>query len=224
VSTQSFSTWKVVVKHVKMLKPSEPNNRQIQASIRRQQILEAAVRLFAQKGIAKTTTRQIAQKAGVAEGLIFRYFPTKLNLVRAVTGTPHVILGDLRKILEDAQARPVEEVMGQIATVWLELLRREADITSIMFGEALTNPEIGGVLYQVIEEGSARIGKFLDASKKAGRIAKSVDTKTITHIYMSSILMFFIRYRDLSENDWKKESASFANKLASVWLRMAARR
>ena len=80
----------------------QQNSRQLQATARRQQILEAAVRLFAQKGVARTTTRQIAQEVGVAEGLIFRYFPTKLDLVRAVTGSPHVILGDLREILNQS--------------------------------------------------------------------------------------------------------------------------
>ena len=167
------------------------NVRKQQASARRQQILEAAVRLFAQQGVAKTTTRQIAQEVGVSEGLIFRYFPTKLDLVQAVTGSPHVFLGDLRKILQDAKAKPVAEVMGRVATVWLELLHREADLSSILFGEALINPEIGGILYQVIEEGAAGIEQFLDAGKQAGKITALVDAKTVAHMYMASILMSF---------------------------------
>ena len=205
---------------MKTLTPGKQNIRQIQASARRQQILEAAVRLFAQKGVARTTTRQIAQEAGVAEGLIFKYFPTKLDLVRAVIGTPHVILRDLRKILDESKTQSVEEVMGQIATVWLDLLHRESDISSILFGEALINPEIGDILHQVIEEGASNIGQFLDASKQAGRMTTLVDTKTVAHMYMSSILMFFIRYRNLSEEDWKRESSIFAQDLKSAWLRM----
>ena len=196
------------------------NSRQMQASARRQQILEAAVRLFAQKGVARTTTRQIAQEVGVAEGLIFRYFPTKLDLVRAVTGSPHVILGDLREILKDGKTRPVADVMGRVATVWLDLLHREAKISSILFGEALINPEIGHIHYQVIEEGATILERYLEAAKQAGKITALVDTKTIAHIYMSSILMFFLRYRHLNEKAWKKESAIFANHLKAAWLRM----
>lgn len=200
--------------------PGKQNLRQQQASARRKQILEAAVRLFAQQGVARTTTRQIAQEVGVSEGLIFRYFRTKLELVQAVTGSPHVFLGDLRKILKDAKGQPVEEVMGRVATVWLDLLHREADISSIMFGEALINPEIGDILHQVIEEGATGVEQFLDASKQAGKITGLVDTKTIAHMYMASILMFFLRYRHLNERDWKKESAIFAKSLKVAWLRM----
>ena len=40
--------------------------------------------LFADRGIAATTSREIAKVAGVAEGTIFRYFPTKNDLARDV--------------------------------------------------------------------------------------------------------------------------------------------
>lgn len=50
---------------------------------RRQRILEAALDLFAQQGFERTSTRQIAQAAGVAEGTIFNYFSTKRDLLIA---------------------------------------------------------------------------------------------------------------------------------------------
>ncbi len=208
------------LKEIKTSTLGKQNVRQQQASARRQQILESAVRLFAQQGVARTTTRQIAQDVGVAEGLIFRYFPAKLDLVRAVTGSPHIILGDLRNILKDSEALPVAEIMGRVAAVWLGLLHREANISSIMFGEALINPEIGGILYQVIEEGSSVLVQFLEAKKQEGKITALVNTKTAAHMYMASILMFFLRNRHLNEEDWKIESEIFADDLKGAWLRM----
>ena len=198
------------------------NVRQQQAAARRQQILETAVRLFARQGVARTTTRQIALEVGVSEGLIFSYFPTKLELVRAVTGSPLLILGDLRNILQDGKAEPMAEVIGRLATVWLDLLHREADLSSILFGEALINPEISGVLYQVIEGGSSVIVQFLEAKKQDGEITALVDIKTAVHMYMASILMFFLRNRHINEEDWKRESEIFADNLKGAWLRMVA--
>jgi AcrR family transcriptional regulator len=43
----------------------------------RRQILDAAHRLFAEKGFGATTTRDIAQAAGIASGTLFNYFPAK---------------------------------------------------------------------------------------------------------------------------------------------------
>src|SRR5579859_6433291 len=184
-----------------------PHIRRQQAAVRRQQIVEAAIRLFAQHGVASTTTRQIAQEVGVTEGLIFRYFPTKLDLVRAVTSSAHVFLGDLRIILQDATAQPLAEAMGRVATVWLDLLHREAALSSILFGEALINPDIGGLLDEVITEGATGLERFLNARKQAGEITPLVETKTIAHMYMASTLMFFLRYRHLPEEAWTRESA-----------------
>lgn len=44
---------------------------------RKKMIVEAAAPLFAEYGFAGTTTKQIAKTAGVSEGLIFKYFPSK---------------------------------------------------------------------------------------------------------------------------------------------------
>jgi AcrR family transcriptional regulator len=43
-------------------------------------ILQAALDLFSRKGFARTTTKAISQKAGIAEGTLFNYFPTKEDL------------------------------------------------------------------------------------------------------------------------------------------------
>src|ERR1041384_1919084 len=51
---------------------------------RRQQIITAAMELFAQKGFRGTTARERATQAGVNEAIIFRYFKTKEELYNAI--------------------------------------------------------------------------------------------------------------------------------------------
>ena len=51
---------------------------------RRLQILAVAVRLFSQKGFRGTTTKEIAQAAGVSEAMVFRHFATKEELYSAI--------------------------------------------------------------------------------------------------------------------------------------------
>jgi AcrR family transcriptional regulator len=51
---------------------------------RRLQILAVAVRLFSQKGFRGTTTKEIAQAAGVSEAMVFRHFATKEELYAAI--------------------------------------------------------------------------------------------------------------------------------------------
>jgi AcrR family transcriptional regulator len=51
---------------------------------KRQEILQAAIELFAAKGFRGTTTRDLAAKAGVNEAIIFRHFVNKTELYRAI--------------------------------------------------------------------------------------------------------------------------------------------
>ncbi|WP_437507082.1 TetR/AcrR family transcriptional regulator [Sorangium sp. So ce1099] len=49
-------------------------------------IVEAAVAAFAEQGFHGTATRDIARRAGVAEATIFKYFPSKRDLLLGVLG------------------------------------------------------------------------------------------------------------------------------------------
>ena len=51
---------------------------------RREQILRGAMELFAEKGFRGATTREIAQHLGISEALMFKYFPSKEALYRAI--------------------------------------------------------------------------------------------------------------------------------------------
>jgi AcrR family transcriptional regulator len=51
---------------------------------RRRQILQVAMRLFSQHGFRGTTTKEIAQAAGVSEAMVFRHFANKEELYSAI--------------------------------------------------------------------------------------------------------------------------------------------
>ncbi len=51
---------------------------------RRRSIVESAMPLFARRGFAGTTTREIARQAGVSEALLFQHFPSKAALYQEI--------------------------------------------------------------------------------------------------------------------------------------------
>ncbi|MFY4774186.1 TetR/AcrR family transcriptional regulator [Metabacillus sp. RGM 3146] len=51
---------------------------------KQQKVVDAAIKIFAEKGFANTSTSEIAEQAGVAEATIFRHYGTKENLLLSV--------------------------------------------------------------------------------------------------------------------------------------------
>ena len=61
---------------------------------KRNAILDAATRLFAERGLTAAPTSEISKQAGVAEGTLFTYFKTKDDLINALYREIKLELGD----------------------------------------------------------------------------------------------------------------------------------
>jgi AcrR family transcriptional regulator len=61
-------------------KNKKPGGRQENKERTKERILKAALSLFREKGLDRTTTREISTRAGIAEGTLFNYFKTKEDL------------------------------------------------------------------------------------------------------------------------------------------------
>ncbi len=201
-----------------------PTSRQLQAQARREQILEAAVTLFAEQGFDGTSTRQIAAAVGVTEGLIFHYFPTKADLVSAVLESRHGFIIKLREILADANRRPVGEVLPEVAATWLRTLRAETAIASVMFGAALTNEQVGVALQGIVREGIVRLATYLRARIQAGELRATLPVETSAQMFIAPLMAFFLTHRTVSDDEWDRHGSIFVQELFTVWLEGARAR
>src|SRR5688500_13032654 len=61
-----------------------PTTRQRRKEARPQELLEAALALFVEKGFAATRAEEVAQRAGVSKGTLYLYYPSKEELFKAV--------------------------------------------------------------------------------------------------------------------------------------------
>ena len=199
-----------------------PTVRQQQAAVRREQILGTALKLFAAQGFDATSTRQIAKEAGIAEGLIFHYFPTKARLLTAILEDRlegrRAFRTQLRPLLEDAGGKPAPEVLRAVAAGWLATLRRDEEIVIVLFTTAQTNPEVRQAWQGLIREGAELLTGYLAARVAAGELRKDLPLETAATMFVSSLMIFFLTRRDLPDPEWHEQSEAYARELISVWL------
>lgn len=109
-------------------------------ALRRDQLLGAALDLFCEHGYAGTSTRRIAEAAGVAEGLIFHYFPSKQALLLAVAAQQPSFAGHVLALLLDPGTRTARELLREMAIGLAEVSGRRLAFVNFMLAEAHVNP------------------------------------------------------------------------------------
>lgn len=107
----------------------------------RRRILDAAERLFARDGFEATPTARIAQRAGVPKGLLFYYFPKKIDVLRTLL-SERLPSAPLCEPTQVARPGDLPGSLLRLARV-LDLGRHESLVLrTILFREASTHPEV----------------------------------------------------------------------------------
>jgi len=199
-----------------------PTARQRLAAARREQLLETALGLFAVQGFDATSTRQIAKEAGVAEGLIFHYFPTKASLLTAILQDRlegrRAFRTRLRPLLEGASGEGVLEVLRAVASGWLATLRRDEEFVVVLFATAQTNPEVRAAWQGLIREGTELLTGYLASRVEAGELREDLPLETAATMFVSSLVIFFLARRQLPDREWREQSEAYVRELIAVWL------
>ncbi|MCA9917825.1 MAG: TetR/AcrR family transcriptional regulator [Anaerolineales bacterium] len=130
---------------------TEKQNEDIRSATRTQ-ILNSAMQLFAEKGYAHTTTRNIATAAGLSVGLMYHYFDSKESLLRAVFDFVMARIDE--RITAVLQTSPPGTVITNLLHAIFDLLASEQEF-SALFYMLRTQPAIMSVLGDDFRERTA---------------------------------------------------------------------
>jgi AcrR family transcriptional regulator len=138
----------------------------------RERILEAALRLFAEKGYEATTMRDVAREAGSSLGLAYRYFASKeefalalyMRLAEELEGWVRVGLvgGTIAERFEWAMVVKLDQVSphrGSLAALLSRALDPNSPISALGEGTAAVREKMGGVFMEVVQGASDAPGE-----------------------------------------------------------------
>jgi len=153
-------------------------------------ILKAALQLFVEHGFRATTTKSIAEKAGVNEITLFRYFGTKDKLFYAVLeqeGQKKLDLFDF-EVSEQLSGDLIEDLTA-IGELIESFVMGNAVFFKLMVQDLDRNPELMPQLIHIPLEGISKLMDYFDKAKEMGLVRKDVDTELIA----VSFFNFFFR-------------------------------
>ncbi|WP_246001300.1 TetR/AcrR family transcriptional regulator [Oceanobacillus piezotolerans] len=174
-------------------------------------IIDAAIELFAEKGFAATSTNEIAKKAEVAEGTIFKHFKSKKGLLMSVVSPMMVklmapfIKNDINKVI-DKEYDTFQEFIREMIENRTEFLKKNLPLLRILIQEIPFHPELKEQFIEHIgKDIFAKLIIVVEHFQAKGQIIDA-DPYTIIRMVAGSIFAYIIaRHVVVPEGNWDRE-------------------
>jgi AcrR family transcriptional regulator len=118
--------------------PSSRRERRI--ARRRRRILSAAAQVFADKGYASTTTKELADAADVAEGTLYNYFESKREILLAIAA--EMMESPLENVLQELEGQDDRTLMISLVERALDLAEEQLPFGRAVYAEAWVDQTI----------------------------------------------------------------------------------
>jgi AcrR family transcriptional regulator len=119
--------------------------------VTREQILDSSLRLFSEKGFARTSVRDIAQAAGITDAAIYYHFASKRDLFDAL-----IEERGFTTALESLERAEItvgpREAIPTIAQNALAFIYQNRDVMKVLMGEAMAGDAVATEEYQMLVE------------------------------------------------------------------------
>ena len=161
------------------------------SSLTRERILDAGLRLFAQRGFTGATTKDIARSAGVNEVTLFRAFGSKKALFTAVISERSPVVEIRRRISFDIDTGVDEMLMGNAEMV-LSILKENRELFMVILGDAWRMPRLRNVISESgVEKGVEMVAAFMEALMDAGRLRRA-DPQVAARALVGMVQSYFL--------------------------------
>jgi TetR/AcrR family fatty acid metabolism transcriptional regulator len=152
-----------------------------------QQIIHAAVRVFARKGYYNSRVADIAREAGIAAGTIYLYFKTKDDiLVTLFRDKMAEFVDALRKAIADEP--DADSKVRRLVSSHFRMLEENSDLAEVVQVELRQGQKFfRGASSQEIGAYFALIGSVLEAGVAEGRFRRELPVKVATKMLFGAM-------------------------------------
>lgn len=153
----------------------------------RTRILDAAQCLFAAQGFDATPTKAIAEQAGVPNGLIFYYFPTKKALLETLIAERNM-LPDIQAIVQVPVCADVQATLVTLAKNYLNVLKQHDELYRIMLREFRSHEDVTKNFKVLREEQMRLISAYMEESMCVGGLQPVQDVQVMARVFLYNLI------------------------------------
>lgn len=177
--------------------------RQRRKDARPQELLEAALALFQEKGFAATRSEEIAARAGVAKGTLYRYYPSKDEVFKAmVRENLAVHIAESAALAAQYQGPIAELLIRMMRDWWAKVGHGNAGVAcKVMMIEARNFPELAKFYVdEVINPSQAVLGALVERGIASGEF-RPVPVEATVHMLIAPMLHMLLHEHSFGQHD-----------------------
>jgi AcrR family transcriptional regulator len=150
-------------------------------------ILAAATRVFAEKGYSTASITQIAQAADISDGLIYKYFTNKRDLLEHVLTSFYVrIIADLE--IKVSKGKNFEERLYILVSEHLRVFVADIDLCRLFISEVRVASDYrGSTIQQLNRRYTSILIKIVDEGIAEGEILPDIDPRLVRDMLFGAI-------------------------------------
>lgn len=172
------------------------NGSRLSGDIRREQIVEAALRIIASGGVKSLTTAAIAEEVGISEANLYRHFNSKDEILQGtVEKIGEGLLRNLDIISEMSEANPLVR-LKRLFMLHLEYIEKNEGIPRLIFSEEMHvgNKKLKERLLKTIQSYSARLESLIKEGQEAKLIRKEIGGPSAAMLFIGMIQILTMRW------------------------------
>lgn len=177
--------------------------RQRRKDARPQELLDAALALFVEKGFAATRSEEIAARAGVAKGTLYRYYPSKDELFKSMV-RDNLSVHIAESAAQAAQYEgAIADLLSQMMRAWWAKVGHgnAGVVCKIMMVEARNFPELARFYVdEVITPSKALIGSMVERGIRTGEF-RAVPIEPTVHMLIAPMLHMLLHEHSFGQHD-----------------------
>lgn len=186
-------------------------------------IIEAAIKVFSEKGFVGASTRDIADTAGVNEVTLFRRFGSKKNILHHIIHQAveiygyHVVVEPVAKIFEEKDLTIRQRLINLLKNRY-KLIMKHFPLLKIMLQESSLNTEIRNLFFEKVIMKAIKVAEvFMAEGIQSGYIREDIDPMTALRSLMGS-LVFLILQQNFFIKLTEKEVEQEIEKIVDIFL------
>ncbi len=191
---------------------------------RRQQLLRVAMRLFSERGFSGTTTKEIANAAGISEAMVFRHFANKDELYSAILdhkACSRKFSNPFEELADKIEAKDDFGVFYTMALNAIEHHAEDCDFLRLMLHSALEDHDLARIFFEnFITEVYEFLGAYISQRQTDGAF-REVEPRVVVRAFVGMFV-----HHSLNNILWDKEqkllkisSEDAAREFATILLR-----